>query len=416
MNDVSLRHQALRILAMGLLALYPLLNWYEIPFPITLGMTLVLAVSVLAFLIPGFKFRVYPVFFYVLMLYVFAVWSYQNGFGLWTLLPPGGVLFFIFLLTLGGGVLLFDLKSLRTCMGIVVAIAVPLFWIQFIALHTTGEKLCFVPKLTGLFSYESMTYAEIVTLHKSRLSPSSIFLEKSYMAYYLVAYLCLRLFSPDMRSKFLTPVNIVLILTLLMLRSGSGIVGLAVLIVVKILMLYNSGNKRRWYVVFLLIPLLAALSFVYLRSEIGESLSERTIELSTEGTSGYARVVAGYVVYGTMSPVEMLFGTNIDNVIGYSDVNYISEDKFYVNGVQTILMRVGIVGLLLYLLFYGSVFRKGDILAKMSIITLLLFSLLESDYLNPYHLLLTVIPCAIVFRQDNNRVSFDIVTTKKWLP
>ena len=218
------------------------------------------------------------------------------------------------------------------------------------------------------------------------------------MAYYLVTYLCLRLFSPDVRDKLMSPVNIILVLTLLLLRSGSGVLGLSVLFAVKVIqMLLSGSNKKRMHVLIFLIPVLVGASYVYLRSEIGTAMYERTSELDTKESSGYTRVVGGYVVYGMMPLQEQLFGTSRDEIVIFSDDKSISDDRFYVNGIQTILLTLGAVGFLLYLVFYGSVFRRGDMLVKMSIITLLLFSLLESDYLNPYHLLLTVIPCAMSY-------------------
>ena len=386
-------------MSMFLLALYPILCWYEIPFPITLGTTLILAVAVVGVAVSGFRgVRMLPLTFYVLMVYVMVMWSYHRGMTVKSLLPPGGMSFFIFLVSLLGCVALFDLQALRRYRGRVVVISVPLFLIQFVVLHTTGEAFCLVPNLTGKFSYEDMTYAEVVKLHVSRDAPSSIFLEKSYMAYYLVTYLCLRLFSPDVRDKLMSPVNIILVLTLLLLRSGSGVLGLSVLFAVKVIqMLLSGSNKKRMHVLIFLIPVLVGASYVYLRSEIGTAMYERTSELDTKESSGYTRVVGGYVVYGMMPLQEQLFGTSRDEIVIFSDDKSISDDRFYVNGIQTILLTLGAVGFLLYLVFYGSVFRRGDMLVKMSIITLLLFSLLESDYLNPYHLLLTVIPCAMSY-------------------
>jgi len=391
----------LKVIAMVLLALYPLLNWYAISFPIPLGMALILGISVSGLVISGFRFEVFPLFFYMTILYVFFIWSYRRGFSLNSLLPPGGTLFFIFLISLGGCTSLFDLKVLRRVMGVVVAISIPLFWIQFISLHTVGEMYCFVPNLTGHFSYEDMTYAQLVANQKSLKSPCSIFLEKSYMGYYLAAYLCLRLYSSDIKDKYYSPQNIIICLTLLFLRSGSGILAMIVLMAVKMISEYSSSNnKRRFAMLLLMTPVLLLAAYSYVNTDIGSSVVDRTEEFHTEGASGYVRTVAGYVVYGAMPLQERIFGTTVDNVTAYSDFDYISSNRFYANGIQTILMTLGAVGLILYLLFYGFVFRRGDILVKMSIITLLLFSLIESDYLNPYHLLLTAIPCAIVYHHN----------------
>lgn len=386
-------------IAMAVLAFFPLLNWYSIPFPISLGAVLTLGVSIVGLLVPGFKVRMFPGLFYVLMFYIFVIWSYRQGMTVWSFLPPGGTTFFIFLISLGGGTALFNLKLLRRYMGIVVFVSVFLFWIQLVAIYTIGKSFCFVPNLTGKFIYEGLTYAEMVVFQKNN-SPCSIFLEKSYMAYYLVTYLCLRFFSPDLRELFLKPVNIILVLTLLVLNSGSGILGLAVLIAVKLFDIYYSSGRKRRFVVPVVVLLLMGMIYVYIHSGLGSAMADRSQELHTEGTSGYDRVVSGYVVYGLLPHQEQLIGTTKDRAASFSDQGYINYERFYVNGIQMVLITTGAMGLLLYFMFYASLFRPGDILTRMSIITLLLFSLIESDYLNPYHLILTVIPCAIVYQQN----------------
>lgn len=67
---------------------------------------------------------------------------------------------------------------------------------------------------------------------------------------------------------------------------------------------------------------------------------------------------------------------------------------FFANGVQTILLSLGYFGALFYLLFYASLFIKTNLASRMCIIVLLIMSLIESNYLNPFMMLLTIIPCA----------------------
>ena len=77
---------------------------------------------------------------------------------------------------------------------------------------------------------------------------------------------------------------------------------------------------------------------------------------------------------------------------------------FFANGVQTILLSLGYIGALLYLLFYTSLFRKTNLTSRMCIIILLVMSLLESNYLNPYMMLLTIIPCADYYNRNNRKL------------
>ena len=180
----------LRKVSMMILALLPILAWYEIPFPVGLGYTLILFLSAYIIVRNNFKINVIPIIFWLLFVYICLIWIYHHHFELWTLIPPGGWLFFLFFLALIGGILSFDLQLLKRYMRWVVLISAALFWVQFsLKLATGSHVFCFVPNLTGGFTYEGMSYAELVAHQMSGSRPCSIFLEPSYMAYYYVSYL-----------------------------------------------------------------------------------------------------------------------------------------------------------------------------------------------------------------------------------
>ena len=176
----------LRKLSMAILATLPLLAWYKIPFPVGLGYALVLFLSAYTIFIRRFKVNVFTSMFWCLFVYICFMWMYTNDFGLWTLIPPGGWLFFLFFLALVWGVLNFDMQLLMKYMRWIVLISAALFWVQFILKVTVGSQMfCFVPNLTGSFTYEGMSYSELAAHQLNDVSrPCSIFLEPSYMAYY----------------------------------------------------------------------------------------------------------------------------------------------------------------------------------------------------------------------------------------
>ena len=86
----------------------------------------------------------------------------------------------------------------------------------------------FVPNLTGSFTYEDLSYAELVKRHLSGIKPCAFFLEKSYMAYYLVMYLCLELFYGKGKEVLYTRFSLIIVFVLLILQSGSGLLGMFV--------------------------------------------------------------------------------------------------------------------------------------------------------------------------------------------
>ena len=126
----------------------------------------------------------------------------------------------------------------------------------------------------------------------------------------------------------------------------------------------------------------------------------RTEELSDEGTSGYARVVNGYMMFDQLTPEQKVFGiSDARERFGYEKKS--GAFVFYVNGVQSILLNLGYIGILLYFLFYANVFHKVGLTSRMCVVVLLVMSLLEANYLNSYMMLLTIIPCAEAYLKRN---------------
>lgn len=396
-------------LSMLLLALLPILTWYKIPFPVGLGHTLVLFLSLYVITIRKFRINVIPSTFWLIFAYISIMWMYNNDFQIWTVLPPGGWIFFIFVLALLWGVITFDLVLLQKYMRWIVLISGILFWIQFILFTMTGSsQFCFVPNLTGSFTYEGFTYADVVERHLRGL-PSSIFLEKSYLAYYYLTYLALIWFNNNTNQNFNKEI-IFIIATLLASRSGTALVGFFVLFIVKLFMMYRTANYgRRLLFLIIILPLAIGLTAFYISTEIGEQMLSRTTELTDENTSGYTRIVSGYLMFDQLTPMEKIVGIpDARNRFGFEKAN--GNFIFYVNGVQSILISLGLVGAILYFLFYVSIFRKVSLTSKLCIILLLVMSLLESNYLNPYMMILTIVPCSELYLLRNrNKYENDYV-------
>lgn len=390
-------------LSMVILATLPLLAWYKIPFPVGLGYALVLLLGTIVIIKKRFRINVVPLTFWVVFAYVCLMWMYNYDFSFWTLFPPGGWIFFIFTLALIWGVVAFNLNLLKKYMRWIVIISGVLFWIQLILLETTGSPhFCFVPNLTGAFNYEDFTYADIVKRHLSGQLPSSIFLEKSYLAYYFLTYLALIWFETKEKRKMFSKEIIFVIATLIASRSGTALIGFSILLSIKVFSMFWTANiGRRILLIALLIPMIAGSIYLYVDTEMGQEMLNRTGELSSEGTSGYTRVVGGYMMFDQLSPEEKIFGIP-DARERFGLLASKGTYVFYVNGIQSILLNLGYIGALVYLLFYVNLFRKVSITSKMSIIVLLIMSLLEANYLNPYMMLLTIIPCAEIYLKRRN--------------
>lgn len=397
MYKITIAHsqQRLNKIMMLIFALSPLLAWYKIAFPVSLGYTLILFLSAYTIYKNKQHINVLPRCFWLLFIYISFLWIVNNDFHVWTLFPPGGWLFFLFVLAIIGGTLSFNYSLLKKYMRWIVLCSIPLFWIQQIFLLSTGSiQICFVPPLTNEFTYMGFTYGNLVSKQLSDGQACAFFLEKSYMAYYLITYLALEWFDKNGKEKWLTKEIVLIILTLAFLRSGSGIVGFSILFTIKIFSIFwNTNLQRRILMIILLIPLLGGTLYVYINTEIGQKLLSRSEEFSTEGSSGYSRVIAGYLLFDQLNTDEKVIGIP-DARERFSLQRADGTEVFYINGIQTILINLGIIGFVLYILFYGTLYKNGSFASRMCIIVLLTMSLLESNYLNPYMMLLTFIPCA----------------------
>lgn len=387
--------------SMAILACLPLLAWYAIPFPVSLGYAFVLFLSAYSIVLARLRINVLPIAFWFVFAYIAIIWIYRNNFQIWSLFPPGGWQFFIFVMALIWGVINFRRDLLIKYMRWIVWISATLFWVQFILKISTGSSMfCFVPNLTGAFSYEGMTYSELVAHQLSGERPCSIFMEPSYMAHYLVSYIALVWFSNDSKDKLLNKETLFIILTLLALRSGSGMIDLVALCLIKIFSIFwNTGNTKRVALVFLSIPIIACSIHLYIQTDAGQNMLSRSEEFSTEGTSGYTRVVGGFMMFDQLDFNERLFGI-ADARERFGIERRDGSVVFFANGFQTILLSFGYIGTFLYLIFYIALFRKVNLSSRVCLIILLLMSLLESNYLNPFMMLLTIIPCAEYYQTN----------------
>lgn len=382
-------------LSMAVLATLPLLAWYKIPFPVGLGYAFILLLGTIAIVKNRFRVNVIPLAFWLMFAYVCFMWMYHHDFSFWTLFPPGGWMFFIFVLAVLWGVLAFDIGLLKKYMRWVVLISIALFWVQFGLKVTTGSQVyCFVPNLTGAFTYEEMSYSELAANQLLGERPCSIFMEPSYMAHYFVTYLAIVWFDSVAQKKWLNKEIILIIITLIALKSGSGMVALAVLFAVKMFSMFWSANVgRRILLISILIPLVIFVVDIYMGSEMGQMMLSRSNELSTEGTSGFTRVVGGYLMFDQLDFNEKMIGIP-DARERFGILESDGSLFFFANGIQTILLSLGYLGALFFLVFYIVLFKKTSIASRMCIIILLVMSLIESNYLNPFMMLLTIIPCA----------------------
>lgn len=228
------------------------------------------------------------------------------------------------------------------------------------------------------------------------MRPSSFFSEPAHMAQFLLPLLSIELFSTykDLRRA------IVLIITLIILQSGNGYVGLGVIIIfyiISVLQRSKYKNMRKKAILLLIISSLCLMYFI--NTEKGEKVLARSSTLfdytnsngnSWDNTSSaFIRIYRSFYVYDKFSCEQKIFGIgNNNNLLSdaqkKSKISYLFDDNdTYMSGLQSFLIKSGVLGLSLFLLFSLKLFNTSNYLGKCLISTMLIIMCIASMYFQP---------------------------------
>lgn len=269
-------------------------------------------------------------------------------------------------------------------------IAIAFLYLQVIVATTTGIKI------PGIFEFlpislSDETYLERINFENWR--SCSFFSEAALCAQFLMPILVLSIF----RHKFLT--SIIITGAFLLLRSGNGLFILAS--TVTFFMIYNIFTKINLKKILYFITgciVVSGCIMLYLNTEDADHLMERQDELTESNyrSSGFFRIYRGYYVFDAMTPMEKTFGAN--NPILMSNAEYRSslyflfgEKDYYFNSVQNIIIKTGIIGAILFLIFLINLYRETDIAGKSMTCTFVMLSFIASMYFNNVMLLYLLI-------------------------
>lgn len=274
----------------------------------------------------------------------------------------------------------FDYSKCLKYYNILAVVFLAFFFFQEFVYATTGFRVLGVsqslPLALGVEDADAY-YQKMIINERS----SSFFSEPAHFVQFLLPLLAIKLFQPAKRLDYLF--SIIIVAALLLMQSGNAFLGLAAIgisfVIEKII--HNFNAKK---LILLLVVLFSVGTGVklYFESEMGQHLLERQDQLdmkgdSQTGLSGFMRIFRGYYVYDAMTPLEKVIGADdagrIDSAIASSGFAWsFKENDYYFNVVQTLLIRTGIIGTLLFLLFMVGSFRRVNSCGK-SILTILLF-------------------------------------------
>ena len=389
-------------IAMLLMALFPILTFYKIPLPFSLGESLFIVFSIISIFVLRIRPKLIPCF-YILWGYLAINYLIINVPFKITNLLPGGPTFFAWCLAFICCSYLFDIRTLFRYLKIIAIISSIVFLFQELSYLILGYRFCAVLPITSTFTYgHEMTYSELSMLHMTQDRSSSIFMEPSYFAQYLLVPLCFNLFLEKNKVKLVTPFSLFIIFVILLTRSGSGIVGLFLILTIKLIIYIKEKGIGRG--LLLIIPLLCFLYVGYIytaTTEAGSQMLERKTELSEENTSGYIRIVKGFIIFEEFPLEKKMFGISMDELSNTSLIFSGNDERLFLNGIQMIMIISGVVALILWIIFYSNIYKKNSLLSKTLILLFLVVSLFESTYLRPLMLILTIVPYAIKYYKDN---------------
>lgn len=297
---------------------------------------------------------------------------------------PGGLSFFVFSIILIFISKQFDLSYYKKYMRILILVVVGLFFVQEAMWLTTGSR--FVPVLPLGSLTTTMTYGELITRNAMAERSASIFLEPAHLAQFLLLSLAVELFT-DKGKRIFNGYSLLIIAALLVMRSGTGIVGLAVLLLFRMRTLLGrlSMGKKIIASVFIIAIAGVALNF-YIKTEAGGEMFERSqneLTLDEEGHS-YARFVVGTLIYNDLPAVNKIIGASDEELlpIARKYAFYADEDEnvLYMNGWAYVLNHSGLIGLALLLIVIYKLYHNNDELAKGGLWLFVAFSFFGQTY------------------------------------
>ena len=179
------------------------------------------------------------------------------------------------------------------------------------------------------------------------------------------------------------------------MRSGNGFIGLLVLLVIKFLDYFKANGYKSVIVLIIVVPLAWYGFSRYAETEGGEAAMSRTEEITTTDRSGHSfyRLFRGYIIYSNMPVINQAVGATPDYLytmsIPFLHESGEQESDMYFNGIQSVLIFNGLIGLILLVLFYIKEAMKAEMLGKAQSLLLLTLSLIGQMYLGPIMLLCT---------------------------
>ena len=265
--------------------------------------------------------------------------------------------------------------------------------------------------LPGIFYFlpiigdtEDVDVGQLAETMASRDRFSGFFMEPSHLAAFLLPLTAIDLFyRKNYRNVW------IYVLALLLSKSGVGFVGLLVIAVFAFVKRMRKLSAKQVLPSVLLLLTLSLTSLAVVKAGYADDILERQEELSmdNEYSSGFVRVIRGYLIYDMMSPKDKIIGAPNATVKFLIERSSVAdsfarqgENMIYLNFIQRLLIYGGLITAIFFFIYYLLFMRKVDYTGKCCISILFAISFMSGMNFSAQMLLMFI--SAFVFIKDAN--------------
>lgn len=374
-----------------LVVLYPILTMYSI-FHVKLEYIAIM-IGVLMLCVRGYKAStqfiveksVILFFGYMIIMPSLIFKLIENSEG--ALFQTGTILFFLVLTLI---TITADPKLLWRYYFIIFWIALVIFFLQEISWYTLGRRFsALIPGLDFSF-YGEGGGAEMAEFQKNTNRSCSIFMEPAVFAKFLIPAVIYNL--KYTKKSYIRLFG--LICVFLLLRSGVGFILLATCQCIYIFNLPIKRKSIKGISIACITGIIVISGMVISTTEYGEVQLARMEEVNAENvsSSGFLRVIRGYLLYDGMNTLEKIVGIGSKNIgfaIQSSPYAYMFDgvEDVYLNGIQALLVGGGVIGVVLFIFMIRDIGNRRSIISIGILSCILMSFFVAAEYLSATMLL-----------------------------
>ena len=290
---------------------------------------------------------------------------------------------------------------------ILVYVVVFIFYIQELAYYTLDFRPTFYLPLD--LCYEDMDVADLSKSRSMIGRSSSVFLEPAHFAQYILPYYCI-VVCRNINERILSKELLLLSITLIILQSGSGYLGMLV-ILFSILSFKNFVPFNiKCVIIIAFVCVICIVAVFYVDNTFILAILSRIDEITSldvkafGSQSGFLRIWRGYFIYDNLSVIHKIFGVGIGSFEYVSNLVYIPGVRYegsFMNGIQTLLVSGGIVGAGLFIMFIYKICKKMNHAGVLIIICMMAMFFIEHMMFTPKMFLSILVAIAISCKKSN---------------